>query len=186
MKARRVQLSLPIEAGLPDPERVVPVFHAWIRDQALDEVLVDVARYGHVKQGPVVLLVGHAGDYVIEVTAEGTRLAAVRKRDAAPESERLRDVAERLLAAAELLAKALPELRFRTDSLSLVVLDRLHAPNTPDGFAALRDEVAAFAERWLGPSTLEHVPEPGGPLEIRIRRERNEPLAALRGRLPAR
>lgn len=187
MKAQRVELSLPIEAGtLPDPERVVPVFHAWIRDHATDEVLVDVARYGHVKLGPVVMLVGHASDYVIDVTPEGSRLCAVRKRDQAPETARLWDVAERLLGAAALLSAALPDVRFRTDELTLRLLDRLNAPNTAEGFAALSGEVSAFAREWLGPVELEHTGEPGGPLEIRLRREPNEPIAALRSRLPAR
>lgn len=187
MKARRVELSLPIEAGtLPDPERVVPVFHAWIRDRAIDEVLVDVARYGHVKEGPVVMLVGQSSDYVIDVTHEGTRLAAVRKRDAASDAERLPDVAERLLVAAALLSAALPELRFRTDELTLRVLGRLNAPNTSETFALLSEEVGRFAREWLGPVELEHAGEPGGPLEIRLRRADNEPVAALSARLPAR
>lgn len=187
MKARRVELSLPIEAGtLSDPERVVPVFHDWIREHATDDVLVDVARYGHVQQGPVVMLVGHASDYVIDVTPGGTRFAAVRKRDAATDAERLRDVAEHLCAAAALLGAGLPEVVFRTDELTLRVLDRLNAPNTPETFALLSEEVASFAREWLGPVTLEHAGEPGGPLEIRLRREQNEPIAALRARLPAR
>ena len=64
MKARRIELSLPIEAGtLPDPEDAVPVFHAWIGDQTLGEVLVDVARYGHVANAPAVILVGLVSDY---------------------------------------------------------------------------------------------------------------------------
>ena len=187
MKTHRIELSLPIEAGtLPDPERVVPVFHAWIRERLLDEVLVDVARYGHVKEGPAVLLVGHSGDYVIAVTPEGTRLSAVRKRGAAPDAERLADVAQRLVVAASLLEVALPEVRFRTDDLSLRLLDRLNAPNTPETFAALGREVAAFAREWLGAVELEHGDDRGGPLEIRIRRAQNEPVAQLAARLPAR
>ena len=48
-------------------EPTIVVFHDWIRTRALDEdVLVDVADYGHVKGGPGVLLVCHEGHYVIE------------------------------------------------------------------------------------------------------------------------
>ncbi|MBI3202771.1 MAG: hypothetical protein HYZ29_14625 [Myxococcales bacterium] len=184
MKARRIELSIPIEAGtLPDPEAVVPVFHAIIRDGSLGEVLVDVARYGHVKNAPAVVLVGHASDYVIEVTPEGLRFAAVRKRDAAPDDRRLLDVAERLLAAAQQVQAALPAVRFRTDELRIRVLDRLNAPNTPETFRRLSDEVGAFARRWLGEVTLEPGADPSAPLEIWIRRGKSEPLSALSARL---
>jgi len=185
MKARRIELSLAIEPGtLPDPEAVVPVFHAWIRERALGETLVDVARYGHVRQGPVVILVGHSGDYVIDVTPNGTRFAAIRKRDAASESSRLGEAAERLLAAAVLLEAALPGLRLRTDELSLRVLDRLNAPSTPEALAACSEELTAFARPWLGEVAIEPATEPGGPLALRLTRAANEPAAALRARLP--
>lgn len=185
MKARRIELSLPIEAAtLPDPEAVVPVFHAFIRDDALGEVLVDVARYGHVKNAPAVVLVGHASDYVIEVTPEGPRLAAIRKRGAAPDDRRLADVAGRLLTVARLVQAALPQIRFRTDELRLRVLDRLNAPNSPATYQQLVDEVLAFAGGWLGEVALEHGPDAAGPLEIRIRRDQSDPLETLWARLP--
>ena len=187
MKARRIELSLPIEAGtLPDPEDAVPVFHAWIGDETLGEVLVDVARYGHVANAPAVILVGLLSDYAIEVTPVGQRFAAVRKRDAATEEDRLGDVAERLLSAARLFGLALPQVRFRTDELTLRVLDRLNAPNTPETFTRIAEEVGVFARAWLGEVRLEHAADLAAPLAIRIHRSVNEPLDALASRLPGR
>jgi hypothetical protein len=34
-----------------DLEECIPIFHRWIQDQALDEVLIDVADYRHVHHG---------------------------------------------------------------------------------------------------------------------------------------
>jgi hypothetical protein len=186
MDVRRIELSLPIAGGtLPDPEVVVPVFHAWIRDRAIDEVLVDVARYGHVADGPAVMLVGHSGDWAIERSGSSVRLAAVRKRGAAPPADRLADAARRLFEAAGLLEAAVPGLRFETNELRLRFLDRLAAPNTTAAFADLTPEVERFMSAWLGPITLERIDEPGEPLALRIRRQGREPVGELRARLPA-
>ena len=33
-------------------EKFIPVFHRWIRDHLLDELMIDVADYSHVHHGP--------------------------------------------------------------------------------------------------------------------------------------
>jgi hypothetical protein len=35
-----------------DLEAVIPVFHRWIQEQIFDELLLDVANYSHVPDGP--------------------------------------------------------------------------------------------------------------------------------------
>ena len=132
-----------------DPEELVPVFHEWIRRAALPGVLIDVARYAHVPGGPGVMLIGHDADYGLEL-AGGQGLVVTRKRDlAGGAAERIGDAVRRALVAAELL-EAEPALGGRaalcTDALTVRVLDRLHAPNTPQTLAALTpalEDVAA-------------------------------------------
>ena len=36
---------------------IIPVFHKWIREQSIDELLIDVADYTHLPSGPNALLV---------------------------------------------------------------------------------------------------------------------------------
>ena len=36
---------------------IIPVFHKWIREQSIDELLIDVADYTHLPTGPNALLV---------------------------------------------------------------------------------------------------------------------------------
>src|SRR5438309_7406771 len=51
-----------------DLDPVIPVFHSWIQKQIFDELLLDVADYRHVKDGPGVILIGHEADYSIDQT----------------------------------------------------------------------------------------------------------------------
>ncbi len=57
------KLSIKLFAdGVPSvaPDAFVPVFHSWIRDNALPgHLLIDVADYAHVPDGPGTLIVSH-------------------------------------------------------------------------------------------------------------------------------
>jgi hypothetical protein len=48
----------------------IPVYHRWIQKQAVEGMLVDVADYGHLPQGPGVMLIAHEADYGMD-SAEG-------------------------------------------------------------------------------------------------------------------
>ena len=64
----------------------IPVFHRWIQEQALPGLLVDVADYRHVPEGPGVVLVAHEAIYGLDLG--GGRLGLLYNRrtrlDAAP------------------------------------------------------------------------------------------------------
>jgi hypothetical protein len=130
-------------------ERFIPVFHRWIREQAFGELAIDVADYGHVEEGPGVVLIGHAFDYSWDLGEGRPGLVYTRKREPRAESERLGDALFQLLRGARLL-EADPELsglRFRPDEFHVTALDRLNAPPTDEGFAALRTELAALGQK---------------------------------------
>ena len=59
---------------------VIPVFHRWITQRVLDEVLVDVADYRHVFQGPGITLVGHESTYHLDEQNGELGLVCFRKR----------------------------------------------------------------------------------------------------------
>lgn len=142
MKARKVQIKLFVESPRHlEPEPFVPVFHRWIQERALGEVLMDVAQYGHVHHGPAVLLVGHASDYAIDFGEGRAGLLYSRKREAPSDpKECVTDALKRALAAAKKLEedKSLPTpVRFRTDEILFRLNDRLLAPNDAETFAAV-------------------------------------------------
>ena len=153
------RFSLKIFAEPPQavaPGAVIPVFHRWIRERAAPEMLIDVADYTHLVDGPQVLLVAHEANYAIDLSEGRPGLAYTRKLPAeGPLADRLLAAARVLLAAGRRLeqdAEVMPAGRFafRGDEIALVANDRLVVPRTAAAEAGLRGPVGAFAERLYG------------------------------------
>ena len=186
MDAHKLQLKIyatPASAKGFDPESVIPVYHRWIKDRALPELTIDVANYGHVPEGPGVVLIGHGSDYFIDEGEGRLGLLHNRKRAGFAPGERLADLARRTLHAAALLEKepALAgKLAFATGELLFRVNDRLAAPNTDATFAAVRAELEALGKQlFAGPFELQRA---GGAKElfgVRIKSASTVPLATL-------
>ncbi|NUP11734.1 MAG: hypothetical protein HOW73_37280 [Polyangiaceae bacterium] len=154
MKSHKIALKLYVEGGsLPAHARFVEVFHDWIKDNVLDETMIDVVDYGHVHQGPIVLFVGHESDYAIDLGEGRAGLLYVRKRVSNDDpSSNLDDALKRILAVAERLEKdpRLVGLAFGRREVLLRVLDRLRAPNVDGTFVEERAGIEAAFERALG------------------------------------
>lgn len=161
----QIKLYLPEDQAL-NPGDTIPVFHRWIREEALDELLIDVADYTHVPDGPGVLLVAHAADYNLD-DSEGRRgLLYTRKRDVEDNlKDALVDALRRLLTAAAKLQSE-PTLPWAQTlgaaELRIRILDRLRAPN--------RDESLATHL----PDVLEALRTIYGERAVQIRREEDE------------
>jgi hypothetical protein len=125
-------------------EAVVPVFHSWIQGQIFDELLLDVADYSHVPDGPGVVLIGHEADYSLDNT-DG-RLG-VRYNRKAPLAGRNRD---RLLQAARGALNAFQRLEqdlnvsFNNRELEIIFNDRLLTPNTEETRKASEPDLKEF------------------------------------------
>jgi hypothetical protein len=164
MEARKVQIKLFIASPAEvDIEPIVPVFHAWIRENALEELLIDVTEYGHVHHAQSLLLVGSGSDYSIDLAEGRAGLLYSRKRQApAGAADCVRDAIRRALFACHKLESeaSLPTpIRFRGDEMLVRLNDRLHAPNTKEGFAAISPVLReVLAQVYAGtPFTLEQV-----------------------------
>ena len=170
MDAHKLQLKIyatPAAARAVHSEALIPVFHRWIKEHVLPELVIDVANYGHVPEGPGVVLIGHASDYFMDEGEGRLGLLHNRKRLGPAPGERLADLARRTLHAASLLEKepALGgQLTFATNELLFRVNDRLAAPNTDATFAALRGELERLGRQLFG-SAVELRRE-GGPREL--------------------
>ena len=170
MDAHKLQLKIyvtPDSAHAVPLEAFIPVFHTWIKDHVLPELVIDVANYEHVPQGPGVVLIGHGSDYFMDEGEGRLGLLHNRKRAGFAPDQRLEDLARRTFHAAALLEQAAPlagKVRFATGELLFRINDRLAAPSTPETFAALRPELEALATRlYGGPCQLTAV---GGPREL--------------------
>jgi hypothetical protein len=135
-----------------DPASVVNVFHRWVAQQSLPEVMVDVAELLHVPAGPGVVLVGVEADYALDYTAHRWGLLYRRKAPlAGTNGDRLGQALRSAAHVAKLLEDEYPgELKFSRREFSIVVNDRVLARNTPEAFAAAKPELDAFLKSWLG------------------------------------
>jgi hypothetical protein len=157
----RLQISIysePLRDPNVDLEQYVGVFHEWIRQSALAGLLIDVASYAHVPNGPGVLLIGHELDYGVRIALGRIELTCRHKRDAGAEGGALKHCLRQLLQAAQLLESAttLSEApRFRASDFLFRSNDRLRCPNKPEVGSRLAATVGRVFCKALGTSTLD-------------------------------
>ncbi len=94
----KLLLANPAEVHL-DP--LIPVFHSWIQDKVFDELLLDIADYQHVPDGPGVVLIGFEGDYSVDNTDHRLGVRYNRKTPLdGTNQDRLKQAARAALTAA--------------------------------------------------------------------------------------
>jgi hypothetical protein len=169
-------------------DKFIPVFHRWIRDHVLDELMIDVADYSHVHHGPGVVLVGHASDYYLDVSDGQPGLLYSRKRQAPEPGERLRDAFRRALNACRLLeadATLSPRPKFRVTEALIRLPERLDFSNDDPSFDALKREFERFLGQLYagGKVKLTRVGSNKSPLSVRVVVEGAPDLDTLLGRV---
>jgi len=175
VELQHFNVKLPFE----DPDaidlgRLIPVFHSWIQDQVCDELLLDVADYRHVPDGPGVVLIGHEADYSVD-NMDG-RLGVRYNRKAiltGTNQERLEQALRSALRAAQRLAEDAPEgenLAIQGQEIEIWINDRLLGPSREETRSALGSELRIFLDKlFAGNSyTLSFDPDPRRLLTARI------------------
>jgi hypothetical protein len=182
MLSERLQLKLYLEPSAHfEVEALIPVFHRFIREQLISELLIDVVDYSHVPNGPGVVLIGHAADYYVGAMDGAFGLVYSLKRGSAAADARLTDSLRRVLNVARLLEQDSGlNLRFKSGELSLRLTDRLHAPNDDATFASIKVEVEQlFGSVYGGAVAVTRLVEARGPLGLRIKAASSPALEAL-------
>jgi len=186
MDAHKLQLKIFAEPAATAELTLDPfivIFHRWIKERLLPELVIDVANYAHVPNGPGVVLIGHGSDYFIDRLDGRLGLMSSRKRAGLAPAERLTDLARRTLHAAALLEREPSlggKLRFRPGELLFRLNDRLAAGNTDAAFAALKPEIEELGKRlYAGPFEVTRVGGPKDLLSLRITSNAAAPLGTL-------
>jgi len=174
---KRISIKYHAEAAPGfDITQAVPVFHRWVREHTIDnELLIDVADYKHVVDGPGVLLVGHEADYGLEEVDGRLGLLYTRKRSVGESLtgafqtlfRQSLDAARRLEAEPELAG-----LRIQTDAAEVSILDRLNFENSDEGVNA------------IGPALEDVLAEVYG-VAVKAQRVANDPRQPLTVRVSA-
>jgi hypothetical protein len=185
MKSEKLQVKF---FAKPNPafelEAIVPVFHRFIREHAFDELMIDVADYKHVKNGPGIALVGDANDYFLDEGEGRPGLLFSRKRHGSGPEGRVREAFARGLKACTLL-EAAPELggklTFATDEVLIRTPDRLRASNDDAGFAEVSKDVSPTLDKLYGVGgyTITRGAAAPEPLSLRVKAKSSPALAAL-------
>ena len=165
-----------------DLRQVIDVFHGWIQHQGVPGMLIDVADYAHVPEGPGIILIGHEADHAID-EAEGAQGYLYRRKRGLEGSDAER-VATCIRAAAQ--AAAVFEqagIGFEVDPkrLRLICNDRLHQPNDPETFRALEPAIAEAVQAVYGSDQAVIERDPRQRLTIHVAVETDVSLDRLAG-----
>ena len=178
----------PASAGAPST--VIPVFHRWIQEHAVPGLLIDVADYTHLVDGPSVLLVAHEANYALDEADGRPGLSYTRKQPLEGTfGERLATAAAALITAARRLEQDTSRMTgggitFRTNEIEFVANDRLAAPGSADTESALRNELTAFGGRLFGGADVEVRPlDDPSRLGFTIKAPETVPLKTLLSRV---
>ena len=137
-----------------DLNAVVNVFHSWIQDQVSEELLLDVADYRHVHQGPGIVLIGHEADYSFDNTDGQLGLRYNRKASLEGSNQDRLTHATRaaLTAGARLQADTRLDgkCNFNGQNVQIFVNDRVLAPNVPETRQAIEPELRKFLDSLFG------------------------------------
>jgi hypothetical protein len=177
------------DAAKFDILKLIPVYHRWIQQHSLDDLLIDVADYSHVPAGPGVMLIAHEGNYALDETGHERGVVYYSKHTLNGEfSERLALVARKALKAARLLSEDATlegELKVSGNQLQFFANDRLVAPNTDAAFAELEPALRAFLNRLYAgaPYTLVRERDPKERLSVRVQTDTPVSVQMLLDRL---
>jgi hypothetical protein len=145
MSFPRVSVAMPFTQGDTAPTDFIPVFHDWIRRGAVEGLLIDVANYSHVHNGPGVMLIGHEGDYSVDMVDGRPMLRYMLKRDHAGETKDLVARSLRRLQGAAKESASLPGGGVGEGEITVRIYDRLREAD------AHRPAVESGLREVLGP-----------------------------------
>ena len=130
------------------------VFNNWIQRNLTDDLLVDVAEYLHVSNGPGIILIGHSANYSLDLTAGRLGLLYNRKEQVeGTNRQKLAQAAHAALSAMQILEKE-NKVQFNGSEAQVIINDRLIAPNTTETFSALKEDLESFFEILFNGATV--------------------------------
>src|SRR5215208_2109161 len=138
-----------IKFYLENPEAVnladyAAIFNTWIQKQRLEELLIDVADYLHVHNGPGIMLIGHEADYSLDNRAGRLGLLYNRKEQLeGTTEEKLAQATRAALTVAQILERE-NGLKFNGSEVHMIINDRLLVPNTVETLTALEPDLKSY------------------------------------------
>src|SRR5688572_20644150 len=142
------------------PEAVVHLFHRWIQQHAVEGLLIDVADYKHVFNGPGTILIGHEGDYAYTTSDGRAGLQYTLKQTSAESlNEALAIALRRAVDAAEKFQsdESLSDIHVNFREIQIALADRLQYPNQPEVIATVLPNIQSLANVVFGGETVVQI-----------------------------
>ena len=162
---QHIVVKVPVQGELGiEPGELIPIFHRWVAEQSMPELLIDVADLRHVPDGPGVILVGSEADYSLD-NGQSEWGLQYRRKDvlAGSNVDRLTQALGAARAACARLEQELGgRVRFDQSRADVIVNDRALAPNTDETRRAAAPDLDAFARAAFG-ATATATPHGGDP-----------------------
>jgi len=187
MDLHRLGIKIAAEGAESLPlDELIPLYHRWIQQHTLDELLIDIANYGHVHHGPGVMLIAHEGNYSFDESGGWRGFAYYAKR--ALPGDRLALVYRRALNACRLIEEDPAfngKLKFNGADFEIFANDRLLAPNSEATLTALRPAIDALLAKLHPGAKFELTREPDAKerFSVRVKVSANASTAELLKRL---
>ena len=105
MELQRIGMKMYCREGGAIPlVEFIPIFHRWIQEGLTDTLLIDVADYSHVVDGPGILLAAGEGNFGLDENRGRRGLVYYQKtdQDGAPDA-RLAEICKRVVLACKQL-----------------------------------------------------------------------------------
>ena len=138
----------------------IPVFHNWIQDKIVeDHLLIDVADYSHVPDGPGVMLVAHEGCFSLDQENYQPGLMYMRKTtiDGSFKERFIRVLSDTVQAAKRLRANNInKEVNFINNSFRFITNDRRIAENTLENQNLYQHEIQNVLQEAYSVGNIEY------------------------------
>ncbi len=164
MDLQKINVKFFMEKGSEIPLKdLIPIFHRWIQQDKLEGMLIDVAEYTHVHQGPGLLLIANEANYSLDEM--GGKRGFLYNQKRVPEKsgeDHLRTAFRRILGACSLLEKE-PEvagkMKFAVNHLQVFVNNRLAAPRHSQSNEELEKSLKPLLGELYGDAKTLLIPE---------------------------
>lgn len=152
MELQHIAFKIFVDGELTvDWEQFINVFHGWVAAQSMPEMMIDVADYRHVPNGPGVVMTGHEADYYMDNTAGKPGLRYVCKVAVeGSNQDRVQKAFAAASAASARLESEIPGLKFSRTQFEMDINDRGFAPNNEATRSYLGSELPEVLKSVLG------------------------------------
>lgn len=190
MDLQRIELKVFLDAPAGVRfETVLTVFDRWRQQTDHPSDWVDLADYGHMKQGPVMLMAGKRDRVAVDTNLPGAGIVVQTQKGLSGSIEerfveafrRHLSMATRLTSEPEFPAGLMP----RGGDWMVTINDRLQFPNNEATDQAVRSGLVAALDRLFGDAgyDLERDANPERRYAYRVRAEGNPTLTELATKL---